>query len=156
MDRPSVLRLVITIIALIFVIGINMAADDPFLGTWKINTAKSKLASVPKSDKATIQATDNGLKVVRDNIEANGKATHTENIYRFDGRGYADATDSELLTACNKIDVNSFLCIARKNGKEVYRLYDSISNDGKMGTIIFHNQSSNGQDALGIRVYDKQ
>jgi len=69
---------------------IAMAAD-PFVGTWKLNVAKSKFnppGSALKSDVVKIVAQDNGLKFTFNRMDAEGKAIHIESAPKFDGKDY--------------------------------------------------------------------
>jgi hypothetical protein len=58
-----------------------------FVGTWKLNVAKSKVnPDLPwKRALNTITAQDNRLKVVRDNVDGEGKAEHAEYLLKYDG-----------------------------------------------------------------------
>ncbi len=50
---------------------------DPITGTWKLNTAKSKVSDpslLPKSEILKAELLDNGLKCTYDGVHANGKA----------------------------------------------------------------------------------
>ena len=68
---------------------VAMAADDPFVGTWKANIAKSSKTTNPsQSDISKIEAIENGIKTTRDVVSADGKTSHSESVYRFDGKDY--------------------------------------------------------------------
>jgi hypothetical protein len=87
----------------IFVVGVVMLsvvaltatavmAADNFSGTWKLNVAKSKYSPdpAPKSGTTKLEATADGLKIVADGMNWEGKKTHTEYTPSFDGKDYPD------------------------------------------------------------------
>ena len=65
-------------------------AADPHVGTWKMNVAKSKSKSGPpdKSSTVTVTAQENGIKLVGDRVDAEGKASHQEFAAKYDGKDY--------------------------------------------------------------------
>jgi hypothetical protein len=63
-----------------------LAADDPHIGTWKMNAAKSKSSST--SDTVRFEPIDNGIKVVGDYVDAEGKIYHEEMTAKYDGKDY--------------------------------------------------------------------
>ena len=75
--------------------AIAIAADNPFVGTWKLNLAKSKYASgpAPKGETWKIEAQDNGQKDTFDGIDANGKPYHVQASPKYDGKDYPVAGD---------------------------------------------------------------
>ena len=53
-------------------------AQNPFMGTWKLNEAKSKLApGAPKNDKVVYEAEGIDFKVTTDGIDGAGNSTHS-------------------------------------------------------------------------------
>jgi len=54
--------------------SVLQAPDNPFVGTWRLNLAKSKFAGTPapKSKTRTVVARGNGEKVSYDGIAADG------------------------------------------------------------------------------------
>jgi hypothetical protein len=134
-------------------------AADPFVGTWKANIAKSSRATNPsQSDIAKIEAIENGIKTTRDVVNVDGKVSHSESVYKFDGKDYPYASTSRpgAVAACTRIDDSRFICVIKADGKEIARLFDVISSDGKTGTLIFMGRNSQGQDSLNTLVYEKQ
>jgi hypothetical protein len=147
--------------AVVFVLSLATAAmaADPFVGTWKLNVAKSsKTANPSQSDISKIEAIENGIKTTRDVVNADGKASHSESFYGFDGKDYPYPSTSRpgAVAACTRIDDSRFICVIKTDGKETARLFDVISSDGRTGTLIFMGRNSQGQDSLNTLVYEKQ
>jgi hypothetical protein len=57
-------RLIVLAVAVLAFAVVAMAADDPFVGTWKMNLAKSKFSdpsSAPKSYISSVESLKNGM-----------------------------------------------------------------------------------------------
>ena len=64
-------------------------ADNPNVGTWKLNESKSKIpAGVSKNTTVTYTADGDNLKAVIDGVDGKGNPTHSEWIGKFDGKDY--------------------------------------------------------------------
>ncbi|PYL37432.1 MAG: hypothetical protein DMF36_09625, partial [Verrucomicrobia bacterium] len=77
-------------LALCFFVGAAcFAADDPNMGTWKLNETKSKTApGVEKLTTVVYEAAGDQVKVTIDGTDANGKPIHNEWTGKFDGKDY--------------------------------------------------------------------
>ena len=71
-----------------FAVNAPAQSPDPWIGTWKVNVAKSKYSPgpAPKSSTMVIAAADGGIKVTNDTVPATGAATHTEITAKLDGK----------------------------------------------------------------------
>jgi hypothetical protein len=138
-------------------VPVAMAVDNPFVGTWKHNVGKSRPFRNPaKSDIATITIIENGLKIVRDEIAADGRATHEEQVMIFDGKEYPSVPFPGAMQTCSRIDDYGFICVLTIGGREVRKIYDLISSDGRTGTVIYTFEKSPGREGVQTFVYDKQ
>jgi len=65
------------------------AADNPMMGTWTLNKAKSKIAPGATINTTVVYSADgDNIKVTTDGSDAKGQATHTEWVGKFDGKEY--------------------------------------------------------------------
>src|SRR5579872_3503323 len=71
-------------------LGMTLWAADPAVGTWKLNTAKSKYTPgpVPKSAIVTYEETADGIKRTGESVDADGKATSFTYTAKYDGKDY--------------------------------------------------------------------
>ena len=136
--------LIATLVLALAVIAV--AADNPFVGTWKMNPAKSKFSyAPPKSFTATVEAQGNGIKVVQDIVDASGKATHRSWTVNYDGKDYPITGDpDEDAVSYKRPDANTTEYVFKKNGKETSSGRAVVSKDGK--TKI---DNGGGKDAKG-------
>ena len=123
-----------------------------------MNIAQSKINSgpPPKSEVATFTAQENGLKLVVDVVQADGKPFHGEYAAKFDGKDYPlkGFTDADMIVI-NKIDAFTFYELFKKAGKEVYSARLVASKDGKTLTRISNTKNAKGQDVTDTSVYKK-
>jgi hypothetical protein len=142
-----------------FVLGLAamaLAADDPFVGTWKLNVGKSTITGPPpKSDVTKTEAVANGLKFQRDIVGADGKATHSAWTYILDGKDHPNSRPGES-RACTRDNFNTFHCVIKKDGMEIRQLVDVISKDGKTGTLTAKGKEEQGEITSTVLVFERQ
>ena len=154
------MRLLTLLLALLVVsVGLN-AADDPLMGTWKLNLSKSKYnpGPPPKSRILKLEPSGaNGIKLTNDGVSANGEKSHTVETFLQDGKDHP-VKDSQTVDAqFNKqIDAYTTETISKKGGKTVQTLRRIVSKDGKTLTITVKGQTASGAPLDDVRVFDKQ
>jgi hypothetical protein len=135
-----------------------MAADSS-VGTWKLNLAKSQFitAPAPRSRVSRIEAwgTD-GVKVVVDEVNAIGKASHSERQYKYDGKFAPIEGNPGETSNHTRIDPNTVEITSRLAGKTLVVTRDVVSADGKTRTVTRTGTDSQGQNVHTIAVFDKQ
>jgi hypothetical protein len=146
----------ITAILVLALAPMAMAADNPFVGTWKMNMGKSK-SPINQGSTIVVQAQENGIKCVNDSVDANGKATHAEWAAKYDGKDYPIAGNSNADTiSLTRIDTNTAHYVQKKNGKEVQSGESVVSKDGKIWTLAGKGKNAKGQETRFIAMFDKQ
>ncbi len=137
-------------LALLFVVSGTANAADNWLGTWKLNVAKSKYSPgpAPKSFTAKIEAWEGGIKVTTDGVGADDKPTHIEFAAKYDGKDYPYKGNPNIDTvALKRIDDDSYEGITKLKGKVMGTSKTVVSKDGKTRT-----QTQTGTDAQGRTV----
>jgi hypothetical protein len=145
--------------AILAVLAVGALAESPpaFVGTWKLNLAKSSYGTTapPKSVVVKHEAVENGLRQVADGIDAEGKPFHTEFTAKFDGKEYAvtggPAGDA---IALKRIDAHTIEWTWRNGSKVVSAGKAVYSPDGKQRTL--HFTAAKGEKANISAVYEKQ
>ena len=149
---------VAAIIVLAFA-GVALAQTDTAVGSWKLNTSKSRYdpGPMPKSNMVTITAVANGVHVVAKGEDAAGKPTGIDYTATYDGKDSpvkgAPAYDS---TSMKRVDANTTEQIRKKEGKTVQTVTRKISADGKTMTVTTRGKDENGRTLNTVAVYDKQ
>ena len=152
-------RTIILTLALCFVaVAGSYGADDAFMGTWKLNEAKSKLnPGSPKNNAVVYEAVGDNVKVTIDGTGTSGAATHDEWTGKFDGKDYPVTGDPNSDgRSYKKINDHTLAFTVKKEGKVTISGRIVVSADGKSRTVTTHETDSKGNKASFTAVYDKQ
>ena len=145
-------------ISLVFVSVVALGfQNNPQLGTWKLNEAKSKFAGKARNQTVVIEAAGDQIKVTVDGVDESGAAAHNEWTGKFDGKDYPITGDSTADARYYRmIDKNTWEIANKKGGKTVLTGRIVISADGKTRTVTTNGTDSQGQKVSNVAVYDKQ
>lgn len=155
-------RVVVSFCVLAFVLGIAAialrAADDPGIGTWKLNEAKSKLvAGATKNSNVTYTADGDKIKCTIDGTDGSGKAVHSEWTGKFDGKDYAVTGDSTSdMRSYRKVDAHTVSIVAKKDGKVTLTGKIVYSADWKSRTVTTTATDASGKKVTSSGIYEKQ
>ena len=153
----TIRRTLLTLVMLF--VGLTMcSAQNPSLGTWKLNEAKSKIpAGSPKNITVTYEAAGDNIKGTIDGVDGQGKPTHTEWTGKFDGKDYPVTGDSASDTrAIKQVDDHHYELTVKKGGKVTITGKAVIAADGKSRTITVSGTDAMGKKVESTSVYDKQ
>jgi hypothetical protein len=130
-------RSMVLILAVCAVAIAVSAADNPWMGTWKLYVAKSKIpAGAGKNTMVVYSAAGDRTKVTSDGVDASGKPSHSEWTGKFDGKPYPvtamSSVDSRAVTAK---DDRTLEIANMKDGKTVGTGKTEVSKDGKSRTL---------------------
>jgi hypothetical protein len=146
-------------LALSFFAGATcFAADDPQIGTWKLNEAKSKLTpDAGKNTTVVYEAAGDQVKVVIDGTDKDGKPTHNEWTGKFDGKDYAVTGDPKSdMRSYKQIDSQTMQFVIKKDGKTTVTGRITVAADGKSRTVTANGTDAHGKKAHEKAAYDKQ
>jgi hypothetical protein len=153
------ITVVMTAILVLALATAAMAADDPFVGTWILNVAKSRFqpGRELRSEIIKAEAQDNGAKQVIDIVTADGKSIHIEWAAKYDGRDYPGSGNGGADTIrLIRIDTNTREQVVKKGGKEFATERIAISKDGKTRTTTLKGKDSKGQEFSSILIFEKK
>jgi hypothetical protein len=151
--RPRLGMLVF--LALLASVGAS-AQNDPQVGTWKLNLAKSTYSPgpPPKSGTVKITAASDGMTVVEDSVNAQGQAIHTTYTFKFDGKDYprkdtiGGKPDTSLdAVAWKQLGTSIYQETDKLNGQVITTANIAISPDGKTRTRTVTGGNAQGQTA---------
>jgi hypothetical protein len=137
--------------------AVSFAADDPMMGTWKLNEAKSKLApGAPKNSTVTYAAAGDQIKVTVDGTDADGKPAHSEWTGKFDGKDYPVTGDVTAdMRSYKKEGKDTLELTNKKDGKVTMTGKVVVSADGKTRTVTINGTDAKGAKVTSTGVYDK-
>ena len=121
------------------VIGFSMQGSEKWLGTWKMNPARSKFSPGPPDREWTLQfdKTAEGIKLTSSGINGQGEKRTYSFLSRFDGTE-VPWLGNPSVDACAPLRMNDnvYVNIAKKGGKLLQTVRVEVSQDGKTLTVI--------------------
>lgn len=155
------MKTVTTLLALLIaasVASVSLAADDPLMGTWKLNEAKSKIgAGATKNTKVVYATSGNEVTITVDGVDPAGKAVHHVWTGKMDGKPYAaKGSDTHDTRAYTKVNAHTVTYDVEKGGKKVGHGKVVVAADGKSRTVTETDIGADGRQAKTVAVYDKQ
>ena len=130
-------RATVLTLALCFVgVAVCFAADS-FMGTWKLNEAKSKIAAgSPKNTAVVYEAAGDNVKVTVDGTDGDGKPLHNEWTGKYDGKDYPVVGDpTSDMRSYRRINSRTLSLTGKKGNKVVLTGRITVSADGKTRTV---------------------
>jgi hypothetical protein len=133
-------------------------AQNPNLGTWKLDEAKSQIpAGVGKNTTVVYEAAGDMTKVTTDGLDATGKPAHTEWTGKFDAKPYPVTGDPNVTYRAYKVKNEHLLLLANMKGdKTVSNGKIQIAKDGKSRTLEITFFGEKKQKTKAKFVYEKQ
>jgi len=137
----------------------NSAQNNPVIGVWRLNVAKSKYVPGPgpRSQTRTVvplpQGT--GVKVTIEGVSGSGKTINYYYTTNYDGAdspltGVGFPSDANTI-AVKRINANTTTQTDKKDGQVILQVTRVVSKDGKVETI--HGK---GKGISNLVVYEKQ
>lgn len=138
--------------------GATLCAADPFVGTWKMNPAKSKykVGTAPKEQTVTITEAGSDISVKVSGTAADGsKISVGYSIPSAGGAGKMESTAYDGVSS-KRISATEREMSYMKGGKSVYTAHSKLSTDGNSLTVAAKGLGAMGQPVDANVVYDKQ
>jgi hypothetical protein len=134
-------------------------ASDNWVGSWKLNVAKSKFSSeaVTRAQTLKFEALSTGVKLTTEGADPQGKPMQGEYTSNYDGKDVAWTGNPSADMACPKrIDDNSYENVWKMGGKQTMTAKVVVSNDSKTLTVTQTPTGAHGAAASSVAVYDRQ
>jgi hypothetical protein len=155
-------RLVVMAATLAIALPAMAQAQDPWVGTWKLNLAKSKYEPAnlaPRSTTITQAAMPGGgSKITTDGVDSQGRATHTDTTTMFDGKPsvVTGAPDANTTRVYRRVDGRTYEYVQSVAGKVTTTARTVVAADGKVRTITTTGKDAQGRTINNVAVYDRQ
>jgi uncharacterized protein (DUF2147 family) len=132
-------------------------AENPHIGTWKFNEAKSKMGpGVTKNSTMTYSEQGDKIKATADGTDADGKAIHGVWVGKFDGKAYSvKGNPYHNGESYRVINDHTLFIEGLKDGKVMWWGTITISKDGKTRTATLHSTDAKGKKLTVKKVYDR-
>ena len=134
------------------------AADNPQMGTWKLNEAKSKLAPGTGKNNTVVYSESGGkIQVTVDGVDKDGKPTHAVWEGMADGKAYKTKGNLAWDAAAYKVvNDHTYEITTMKGGKVFTHGKSTVSADGKTRTVATEGTGADGKKFKTKAVYDKE
>lgn len=136
-----------------FAISAQTTEQSPFVGTWKLNVAKSKFNPGPPMKSETITIGEDG-KVSVEGLQADGTTTESWS-YTYSGEQETPITGMENSSVVEKRNGNTVEHKWKLNGAN-FTGKGVVSKNGKVMTYTFDGTDAQGRHEHDVLVYDKQ
>ena len=136
--------------------------DDPSLGTWTLNVARSKFTPGPpiKADTRSYEVQDGWLIVTTETTQASGEKTGVRFAAKFDGKDYPQIgrfAPSVALISYQSVDRRTLkYTVKDTTGTVTSTNTRTISADGKTITIEQKSMDANGRPVLNVELFELQ
>jgi hypothetical protein len=134
-------------------------ASENWVGSWKLNAAKSTFGSeaVTRAQTLKFEATPAGIKLTSEGTDAQGKPMQGEYTSKFDGKDVVWTGNPSADMACpRRIDDNSYENVWKNDGKPTMTAKVVVSDHNKMLTITQTPTDAQRAAAGSVTVYDRQ
>ena len=135
------------------------SAGDNWVGSWKLNAAKSTFASesVNRAQTLKFEATPAGIQLTSEGTDPQGKPMQGAYTSKFDGKDVA-WTGNPLadMASPKRIDENSYENVWKSGGKATMMAKVVVSEDNKTLTVTQTPTGTQGGAAGSVAVYDRQ
>jgi len=152
----KVFAIALLLIALCYPVG----AADQFVGTYKLNSAKSTTSGgqVPTDLTLTISEDGGNLLIRTAAKAADGSVLPSDvlTVPKAGGTVKAPQGASYDSTTVSRKDTNTIDVVAMQNGKERTRVKFALSRDGKTLTRSFTSTNAKGQPVEGTSVLERE
>ncbi len=155
----TVKKIILVTIAVLALYATGFSADDPMMGTWKLNVAKSQLGPPPHPQSIIRRQipVPGGVKVIQDRVDAQGKASTGEFTVGFDGKDYPISGDPFVdRLSLKRVNARRVNGIGKKGDKTATTFVWQVSKDGK--TLTYTTKRLYPPERVGtiVQILEKQ
>ena len=158
MTRSTAVAGVLVLVAAVAVVVGQ--TNNPQVGTWKMNIAKSKFSTGTgfKSATSNIEAVGGGVKHTIDSVYADGTSRRYDYTTTYDGKDVSVNGNSPWgdTVALSHVDANTTRTVYKNHGKVTVIQTSVVSSDGKTRTVTTKGANPLGQSVDNVSVYDRQ
>ncbi len=159
---PKLARVTLVLAAgvLTFAVLATAQSKDPFVGTWRLNLAKSKYSPGPgpKGTTSTYEAAAQGYKISVRTEPASGPVQQWSYTTNLDGKDMpvtGNNPNADMIAA-KRIDANTLELVNKKGGQVTTTQRNVVAPDGKTRTVSTTGTDAQGQKVNNVAVYEKQ
>ena len=158
MRKQAFVRAIAVCAAVLISASLALAGEN-WIGSWKVDLAKSKYSPgpAPKSAILKFESTSAGIKLTTDIVDGEGKALKGGFTSKFDGTEVPlTGNPNADVGSPKRLDDNSYENVWKKAGKVTITAKAVVSADGKTLTITQTGTDTQGRAVNITAVFDRQ
>jgi hypothetical protein len=135
-----------------------LAQNEPFVGTWELNLAKSSITrgAPPQSETIDNVAEAGGFKSTLTTVTGRGKGVEIHH-YNFDGAFHQTEGGDPRELSFKRVDRRNIDSDTKRNGQITVNRHFQLSEDGRTMTVVANGTSGGGQKYVNdTRVYERK
>jgi len=149
------------LIALCVMSTAMFAADSPFVGTWKLNVAKSNYApgTAMKESTITFEAVGNEMRRKFVGVDADGQKVNEDSTIAWDGEPHKIETPPgpPIMVTVKQVNAHTLdVTVKTADGKLLDTVKAVASKDGKSITVTEKGEDQKGRKLDNTEVFEKQ
>ena len=148
-------RVMLLTLATLFASATVCLAQNPHMGSWKLNEEKSKFApGATKNQTVVYETAGDSVKVIVDGVDSTGAAVHHEWTGKFDNKFYPVTGDpASDMRSYRKINKHTMALTGKKDSKVSVTGRITVTANGRTRTVT---TTAAGSKVSNRAVYDKQ
>ena len=148
-------RVILFALAALFASATVCLAQNPHMGSWKLNEEKSKFApGATKNQTVVYEAAGDSVKIIVDGVDSAGAAVHHEWTGKFDNKFYPVTGDpTSDMRSYRKINKHTIALTGKKDSKVSVTGRITVTANGRTRTVT---TTAAGSKVSNRAVYDKQ
>ena len=158
---PKLARVAVMLSAAVLAVSLlaNAQSKDPFVGTWKLNVAKSKYTPgpAPKSITSVYEVAGKGysVSVTTEGAAGTTKYAYTTNLDGKDSPVTGNNPNADTVTV-RRIDARTLEVVSKRGGKVTTTQRNMLSAEGKTRTVTTTGTDAQGQKVNNVGVFERQ
>jgi hypothetical protein len=136
--------------------ALAQAKDDPFIGRWVLDRARSEFSSAPPEKRVTVfELTPAGIRHLTDTVVANGSTDRVEYTAKYDGKDVQIQNSFLWTVSLKRIDARTIERSGKVMGMVVETSTRTVSPDGQTLTIKTDG-TNGGNDYSSVQVFTRE
>jgi hypothetical protein len=152
------MRTAIALMILLAAPANGQTKTDSWHGTWTLNLAKSTYNASPAPRSGTSRLTPaagGAMRLVQDQITADGTARYVETTTPFDGKDHPVESLPGVTYALTRVNDFIYVLLAKEKGVVTSTTLTVVSNEGNTRTSTTVAVNAAGRTVANIAVYDR-
>jgi hypothetical protein len=137
-------------------LALAQTKDDPFIGRWVLDRARSEFSGAPPEKRVTIfELTPAGIRHVTDTVIANGSTDRVEYTARYDGKDVQIQNSFLWTVSLKRVDARTIERTGKVMGMVAETSTRTVSPDGQTLTIKT-NGTNGGNEYSSVQVFTRE